>query len=68
MKLLKNEQQKSNENSKIFYICQKKLKINMWKIKKSHKFRDHCYYTREYRGTTYYWNKKNIAKTLATLQ
>ena len=34
MKLLKKEQQKSNENSKIFYICQKKLKINMWKIKK----------------------------------
>ena len=34
MILLRNEQQKSNENSKIFSICQKKLKINMWKIKK----------------------------------
>ena len=33
MELLKNEHKKSNENSKIFYICQKKLRINMWKIK-----------------------------------
>ena len=29
MKLLTKEQQKSNENAKICYICKEKLKINI---------------------------------------
>ena len=33
MKLLTKEQQESYENAKISYICKKKLKINIWKIK-----------------------------------
>ena len=33
VKLLTKEQQKSYENAKISYICKKKLKINMQKVK-----------------------------------
>ena len=33
MKLLTKEQQKSCENEKIPYTCEKKLKINVWKVK-----------------------------------
>ena len=50
MKLLTKEQQEWYENAKIYYICKEILKINMWKIKKYHKVRDHCHYTAECRG------------------
>ena len=33
MKLLTKDQQESYENAKICYICKKKLKMNMRKIK-----------------------------------
>ena len=33
MKLLTKEQQESYENARIRYICKKKLKTNVWKIK-----------------------------------
>ena len=33
IKPLTNEQQKSYQNAKICYVCKKKLKINMLKIK-----------------------------------
>ena len=33
MKLLTKEEQESYENVKICYICKKKMKINIWKIK-----------------------------------
>ena len=47
MKLLPKEQQESYENAKICYICKKKLKINMPKIKK---YCHDCHYAWEYRG------------------
>ena len=46
MKLLTKEKQESYENAKICYIDNKKLKINMWKIK-------NCHYAGECRGATY---------------
>ena len=33
IKLITKEQEESYENNKICYICKKKLKINIWKIK-----------------------------------
>ena len=58
MKLLRNKQQESYENAKLCYICKKKkkkneLKINIWKIKKYHKVRDHCHFTGKYRSVAY---------------
>ena len=53
MKLLTKKQLKSYENAKICYICQEKLQINIWKIKKYRKVRDHCHYTGEYRGAAH---------------
>ena len=44
-RLLKKEQQKSYEKSKICYICKDKIKYNDAKDKKYHKFKDHCYHT-----------------------
>ena len=49
MKLLANEQQESNENSKTCYICIK----NNNKDEKYCKVRDRCHYTGEYRGATH---------------
>ena len=34
-------------------FVKKNLKINIWKIKKYYKVRDHCHYTREYRGSAH---------------
>ena len=48
-----NKQQKSYENAKICYICKEKFKDKHVKDKKCCKVRDHCHYTREYRGTTH---------------
>ena len=59
MKLLTNDQQKSDKNAKICYI-KKSLKINISKIKKYPNVRDHCRYTSEYSGaahSTCYLNK-----------
>ena len=53
MKLLTNEQRESNENSKIHYICYKKLENKYAKYKIYRKVRDHCHYTVEYRGTAH---------------
>ena len=32
-------------------FVKKNLKINIWKIKKYYKVRDHCHYTGKYRGS-----------------
>ena len=53
MKLLTKEQQKSNENRKIFYICKQKFKNKYLKDKKYLKVRDHYHYTGEYRGAAH---------------
>ena len=50
MKLLTKEQQKSCENAKICYICKEKFENEYGKDKKYWKVRDHCHYTRKYRG------------------
>ena len=34
-------------------FVKKNLKINIWKIKKHHKVRDHCHYIGEYRGASH---------------
>ena len=53
MKLLTKEQRESYENSKTCYICQEKFENKHWKNKKYCKVRDHCHYTREYRGAAH---------------
>ena len=40
-------------NQKSVIFVKKNLKINIWKIKKFSKVRDHCHYTGEYRGAVY---------------
>ena len=47
MKLLTKEQQESNENVQICYICKEKFEN---KYLKDSKVRDHCHYKGEYRG------------------
>ena len=49
MKLLTNEQQDSYESAKAYCIWKKKMKINIWRIKKYRKVTDDCHYTGEYR-------------------
>ena len=51
MKLLRKEQQKSNESSKIYFICKGKFEKIRFKGKKYYKVRDHC--AGEYRGAPY---------------
>ena len=53
MKLLTKDQQESFENVKICYICQEKFKDKYVEDKKYCKVRDHCHYTREYRGAAH---------------
>ena len=53
MKLLTKEQQESYEDAKICYICKEKFENKYLKDKKYRKVRDHCHYTREYRGTAH---------------
>ena len=54
IKLCANEQQKSYENAKIFYICKyKNKKVKHAKEKKCCKVKDHCQYAEEYRGAGY---------------
>ena len=50
MKLLTKEQQESNENAKICYVCKEKLENKYVKDKKHYKVRDHSHYPREYRS------------------
>ena len=66
MKLLTEEQQESNENAKICYICKEKFENKYLKDKKQCKVKDHCHYIAEYRGTAHsicnlkYYVPKNI--------
>ena len=66
MKLLTEEQQESNENAKICYICKEKFENKYSKDKKQCKVKDHCHYTGEYRGAAHsicnlkYYVPKNI--------
>ena len=50
MKSLINEQEKSNENANICYICEENFEDKYSEDKKYCKVRDHCHYTVEYRG------------------
>ena len=49
------------ENYVIF--AEKDMKINMWKVKKYCKVRDHCHYTGGYRGATH--SKCNLKYSVA---
>ena len=53
MKISTKEQQESLENAKICYICKDKSENKYLKDKKYRKFRDHCHFTRKYRGAAY---------------
>ena len=53
MKLLTKGRQESFENAKICYICKEKFENKYLKDKKYCKIRDHCHYTREYRGAAH---------------
>ena len=53
MQLLTKEQQESNENAKICYICKEKCENKHLKDKKYLKVRDHCHYTGDYRGAAH---------------
>ena len=54
VKLLTKEQQESHKHVKICYICIKKLKINMKKIKNILELESQsCHYTAEYRDTAH---------------
>ena len=53
MKIIKltKQQQESNQNAKIWYICKEKLENKYLKDKKYRKVRDNSNYTGEYRDT-----------------
>ena len=53
MKVLTKEQQESNENTKICYICKENFENKYLKDKKYRKVRDHCHYTGEYRSVVH---------------
>ena len=53
MKLLTKDQQESNENVKVCYICIKKFENEYLKDEKYRKVTDHCHYTVEYRGAAH---------------
>ena len=48
-KLLINEQQKSYENVKFFYICREKFENKYAEVKKCCNVGEHCRYSAEYR-------------------
>ena len=66
MKLLTKEQQESNENTKICYICKEKFENKYLKDQEYHKVRDNCHYTGEYRGARHsiYNLKYSVPKKL----
>ena len=49
MKLLTKEQQESNKNEKICYICNEKFENKYLRDEKYGKVRDHCHYKKQYR-------------------
>ena len=53
MRLLTKEQQESNKNAKICYICKEKFENKYLKDKKYRKVRDHCHYIGQYRGAVH---------------
>ena len=53
MELLTKEQQESNENAKICYICKEKFENKYLRNKKYCEVIDHCHYTGEYRGAAH---------------
>ena len=53
MKLLTKEHQESYENAKVCYINKEKFEKKYVKDKKYRKVRDHCHYTRQYRGAAH---------------
>ena len=54
MKLLTKEQQESDGNAKICYICKEKFENKCLKDKKYRKVGDHCHYTGEYGGAAHH--------------
>ena len=57
-RFLTKEQQESNKNVKICYICKEKCENKYEKYKKYPKVRNHCHYTGEYRDAVH--NKCNL--------
>ena len=49
MKLISKEQQESNENAKICYICKENFENKYFKDEKYRKFINYCHYTGECR-------------------
>ena len=56
---MKNEQQNSNQNSKICYVCEENFEDKHARVKKYCKVRDRCHYAGEYRRAAHsIWNLK----------
>ena len=53
MKLLTKKQQKSYENTNIFYICEEEFEDDYIKAKKYRKVRNHRHYTGKYKGAAH---------------
>ena len=53
MKLLTSKQQKSYENTNIFYICEEEFEDDYIKAKKYRKVRNHRHYTDKYKGAAH---------------
>ena len=60
MKLFTNEQQVLYENTMIYHICKEKLENKYAKYEKYSRGRDHCHYTRKYRGAAHSNLKCNV--------
>ena len=50
---LTEEELKSHEDSKVCYICGKRILKNLSKSMNYRKVRDHCHYTSKYRGASH---------------
>ena len=53
MRLLKKSSRNHVKRQKSVIFVKKKLKINIWKITKYRKVRDHCHFTGNYGGTAH---------------
>ena len=60
VKLLTNQQQKSNENVKNYYVCKEKIKNKYVKDKNYLRLRYNCHYTEEYSGVAHSVYNYNI--------